>query len=417
MKLLLPLWIALRFSRGRQLNGTLSLVSIISIGSIALGVTVLIISLSAMNGFKRELNQRILAVVPHGEIEPISRPFIGWQKILKIIEQVPGIIAVAPYINFTGLIEHDDKLQIIQVRGIDPEQEIRLSALPHFVQNNAWHNFNAGKQQIILGKGVADALKTKLGDWLTIMIHRSDPQSKLLQLKRIRLQVSGILSLGGQLDYSIALVPIADAQFYLNIGQDISGIAIKVDDVFHANQLLIDAAVQITNAYVHVRSWMSTYGYIYRDIQMIRTIMYLAMTLVIGVACFNIVSTLVMAVKDKSVDIAILRTLGAEEHLTSTIFIYYGTLVGFTGNTIGISTGILVSWNLTMLVKWLEYLLGYQLLSGNVYFIDFLPIEIHVFDVIIVLVMVFLLSLLASWYPALRASYINPATVLSGYHT
>lgn len=415
MKLLLPLWIALRFSRGRRLNGT-SLVSIISIGSIALGVTVLIIGLSAMNGFKRELNKRILAVVPHGEIEPISRPFIGWQKILKIIEQVPGIIAVAPYINFTGLIEHDDKLQIIQVRGIDPEQEIRFSALPHFVQNNAWHNFNAGKQQIILGQGVADALQTKLGDWLTIMIHRSDQQIKLLQLKRIRLQVSGILALGGQFDYSIALVPIADAQFYLNVGQDISGIAIKVNDVFHANQLLMDA-VPITNADVHVRSWMSTYGYIYRDIQMIRTIMYLAMTLVIGVACFNIVSTLVMAVKDKSVDIAILRTLGAEEHLTSTIFIYYGMLVGLTGNTIGISTGILVSLNLTIFVKWLEYLLGNKLLSGNVYFIDFLPIELHVCDVIIVLVIVFLLSLLASWYPALRASYINPTTVLSGYHT
>lgn len=415
MKLLLPLWIALRFSRGRRRNGT-SLVSIISIGSIALGVTVLIISLSAMNGFKRELNQRILAVVPHGVIEPISRPFIDWQKILKIIEQVPGIIAVAPYINFTGLIEHDDKLQIIQVRGIDPEKEIRFSALPHFVQNNAWHNFNAGKQQIILGQGVADALQTKLGDWLTIMIHKSDQQIKLLQLKHIRLQVSGILALGGQLDYSIALVPIADAQFYLNVGQDISGIAIKVDDVFHANQLLMDA-VPITNADVHIRSWMSTYGYIYRDIQMIRTIMYLAMTLVIGVACFNIVSTLVIAVKDKSVDIAILRTLGAEEHLTSTIFIYYGMLVGLTGNTIGISIGILVSLNLTIFVKWLEYLLGNQLLSGNVYFIDFLPIELHVCDVIIVLVIVFLLSLLASWYPALRASYINPATVLSGYHT
>ncbi|CAK8738993.1 Lipoprotein-releasing system transmembrane protein LolE [Sodalis praecaptivus] len=170
----------------------------------------------------------------------------------------------------------------------------------------------------------------------------------------------------------------------------------------------------MTNAYIKIRSWIGTYGYMYRDIQMIRAIMYLAMVLVIGVACFNIVSTLVMAVKDKSADIAILRTLGAKDGLTRAIFIWYGLLAGLTGSVIGAVVGVLMALNLTTLVKGLERLLGHRLLSGDIYFIDFLPTKLHWVDVTSVLATALLLSLLASWYPARRASRIDPARVLSG---
>ncbi|MCA6964583.1 lipoprotein-releasing ABC transporter permease subunit LolE [Pectobacterium carotovorum] len=409
----LSLLIGLRFSRGRRRGGMVSLISVISTLGIALGVAVLILGLSAMNGFERELNNRILAVVPHGEIAPVNQPFDGWQDILPKIEQVPGVAAAAPYINFTGLLENGAKLQAVQVKGVDPQQETRLSALPNYVLNDAWQRFRAGEQQVIIGQGVAKALNVVAGDWVTVMIPNSDPEMKLMQPKRIRLHVSGILQLSGQLDHGLALIPLADAQQYLDMGQSVTGIAIKANDVFSANKLVRDAG-EVTNAYVTIRSWIGTYGYMYRDIQMVRTIMYLAMILVIGVACFNIVSTLVMAVKDKSSDIAVLRTLGAPDGLIRAIFIWYGLLAGLLGSVIGAVVGVVATLQLTPIIQGIEALIGHKLLSGDIYFIDFLPSELHLMDVFIVLGTSLVLSLIASWYPARRASRIDPARVLSG---
>lgn len=404
---------ALRFSRGRKRGGMVSLISVISTIGIALGVAVLIVGLSAMNGFERELKNRILAVVPHGEIEPVKQPFKDWSSILQRVEKVPGILAAAPYINFTGLMENGAQLRAVGVKGVDPQQESQLSALPKYVQGDAWANFKSGEQQVILGKGVADALGVKQGAYVTVMIPNSDPQMKLLQPKRIRLHVTGILQLSGQLDHSLAMVPLADAQQYLDMGDSVTGIAIKVNDVFAANKLVRDAG-EVTNSYVYIKSWIGTYGYMYRDIQMIRAIMYLAMVLVIGVACFNIVSTLVMAVKDKSGDIAVLRTLGAKDGFIRAIFIWYGLLAGLVGSVSGVVVGVIASLQLTNIIKGLEKLMGHSFLSGDIYFIDFLPSELHWLDVVIVLATALVLSLLASWYPARRASRIDPARVLSG---
>ena len=409
----LSLLMALRFSRGRRRGGMVSLISVISTIGIALGVAVLIVGLSAMNGFERELQNRILAVVPHGEIEPVNQPFENWPEIQQRMAKVPGILAAAPYINFTGLMENGTQLRAVQVKGVDPAQESQLSALPKYVQGDAWANFKPGEQQVILGKGVAEALGVKTGSYVTVMIPNSDPEMKLLQPKRIRLQVAGILQLSGQLDHSLAMVPLTDAQQYMDMGDSVTGLAIKVNDVFAANKLVRDAG-EVTNAYVYIKSWIGTYGYMYRDIQMIRAIMYLAMVLVIGVACFNIVSTLVMAVKDKSGDIAVLRTLGAKDGFIRAIFIWYGLLAGALGSLIGVVVGVIASLQLTNLIKGIEKLMGHSFLSGDIYFIDFLPSELHWLDVLIVLATAIVLSLLASWYPARRASRIDPARVLSG---
>ncbi|HBR0520946.1 TPA: lipoprotein-releasing ABC transporter permease subunit LolE [Klebsiella pneumoniae] len=409
----LSLLIALRFSRGRRRGGMVSLISVISTIGIALGVAVLIVGLSAMNGFERELNNRVLAVVPHGEIEPVNQPWNNWQEALAKVQKVKGIVAAAPYINFTGLVESGSNMRAIQVKGVDPQQESQLSALPTFVQNNAWAGFKAGEQQVILGKGVADALHVKQGDWVSIMIPNADADHQLLQPKRVRLHVTGILQLSGQLDHGFAMIPMQDAQQYLEMGSSVTGIAIKVTDVFHANKLVRDAG-EVTNSYVYIKSWIGTYGYMYRDIQMIRAIMYLAMVLVIGVACFNIVSTLVMAVKDKSGDIAVLRTLGAKDGLIRAIFVWYGLLAGSVGSLFGVVIGVICALNLTSIINGIEYLIGHKFLSGDIYFIDFLPSELHWLDVFYVLVTALLLSLLASWYPARRASRIDPARVLSG---
>ncbi|HAX7000590.1 TPA: lipoprotein-releasing ABC transporter permease subunit LolE [Escherichia coli] len=413
MAMPLSLLIGLRFSRGRRRGGMVSLISVISTIGIALGVAVLIVGLSAMNGFERELNNRILAVVPHGEIEAVDQAWTNWQEALDNVQKVPGIAAAAPYINFTGLVESGANLRAIQVKGVNPQQEQRLSALPSFVQGDAWRNFKAGEQQIIIGKGVADALKVKQGDWVSIMIPNSNPEHKLMQPKRVRLHIAGILQLSGQLDHSFAMIPLADAQQYLDMGSSVSGIALKMTDVFNANKLVRDAG-EVTNSYVYIKSWIGTYGYMYRDIQMIRAIMYLAMVLVIGVACFNIVSTLVMAVKDKSGDIAVLRTLGAKDGLIRAIFVWYGLLAGLFGSLCGVIIGVVVSLQLTPIIERIEKLIGHQFLSSDIYFIDFLPSELHWLDVFYVLVTALLLSLLASWYPARRASNIDPARVLSG---
>ncbi len=409
----LSLLIGLRFSRGRRRSGMVSLISIISTIGIALGVAVLIIGLSSMNGFERELNNRILAVVPHGQIEPVNQPWNGWNDKLSKIEKVPGIVAAAPYVDFTGLVESGANIRAIQVKGVDPQQESRLSALPQYVQGNAWANFKAGEQQIIIGKGVADALHVKQGDSVSIMIPNASADHKLLQPKRIRLHVTGILQLSGQLDHSFAMIPMQDAQQYLEMGSSVTGIALKVNDVFNA-PALVRSAGEVTNDYVYIKSWVGTYGYMYRDIQMIRAIMYLAMILVIGVACFNIVSTLVMAVKDKSSDIAVLRTLGAKDGLIRAIFVWYGLLAGLFGSLIGVVIGVIGALQLTAIIEYIEKLIGHQFLSGDIYFIDFLPSELHWLDVLYVLVTALLLSLLASWYPARRASNIDPARVLSG---
>ncbi|WP_336150915.1 lipoprotein-releasing ABC transporter permease subunit LolE [Escherichia coli] len=413
MAMPLSLLIGLRFSRGRRRGGMVSLISVISTIGIALGVAVLIVGLSAMNGFERELNNRILAVVPHGEID-IRRSGGNARHFLHVIQ---CFLPVGPRLiyrlNFTGLVESGANLRAIQVKGVNPQQEQRLSALPSFVQDDAWSNFKAGEQQIIIGKGVADALKVKQGDWVSIMIPNSNPEHKLMQPKRVRLHVAGILQLSGQLDHSFAMIPLADAQQYLDMGSSVSGIALKMTDVFNANKLVRDAG-EVTNSYVYIKSWIGTYGYMYRDIQMIRAIMYLAMVLVIGVACFNIVSTLVMAVKDKSGDIAVLRTLGAKDGLIRAIFVWYGLLAGLFGSLCGVIIGVVVSLQLTPIIEWIEKLIGHQFLSSDIYFIDFLPSELHWLDVFYVLVTALLLSLLASWYPARRASNIDPARVLSG---
>ncbi|MFP3013375.1 MAG: lipoprotein-releasing ABC transporter permease subunit LolE [Arsenophonus sp. NC-QC1-MAG3] len=405
--------IAIRFSQGKKRVSLVSLISIISILGIVLGVAVLIIGLSAMNGFERELKNRILSVVPHGQIAVVNQPYLNWQADLAKVRQTPGVVGVSPYINFTGLIEKGGTLKAIQVSGVDLSSERSVSSLPDFILNDAWKKLKLGNNEIILGQGVAKILKVSPGDHITIMISNHNDKLGIQQLNRISVTVVGILKLNGMLDHHLAIVPLQDAQQYLSYGDSITGFQISVNDVFAANKVVYDAGIN-TGHYVTIKSWIADYGYMYNDIQMVRGIMYLTMILVIGVACFNIVSTLVMAVKDKRTDIAVLRTLGAKDSFIRAIFLWYGLITGMIGCFIGMLVGIFISLNLTTIIKYIENIINHPILSGDIYFIDFLPSELQIIDVFYVILTTLILSLLASWYPAKRATKIDPARILSG---
>ena len=413
-----PFFISWRYQRGKQKNPLVALIAKFSAIGIALGVAVLIVGLSAMNGFERELNQRILAVVPQAEI--LSAPnatdptIHHWQNLEKRLQQNAQIKGISPFVSFTALVENGSKLKVVQVKGIEQQAEDRVSSLGNFVQEQGWDKF--GKEGgLVLGSGIARELDVKAGDWVTLLISQQNGDEQLAQPTRERVQVTAILRLDGQLDYSYALLPLAQAQEFLTYKSDqITGVELKLDDPFSVKNL----DLSMLNEYpqmLYIQNWISKFGYMYRDIQLIRTVMYIAMVLVIGVACFNIVSTLIMAVKDKQGDIAIMRTLGANNAFIKRIFIWYGLQAGMKGCLIGIVLGIILALNLTTFIQGIEWVIGKKLLSGDVYFVDFLPSELHWLDVLMVLVAALALSLIASLYPASRAAKLQPAQVLSSH--
>ena len=413
-----PFFISWRYQRGKLKNPLVALIAKFSAIGIALGVAVLIVGLSAMNGFERELNQRILAVVPHAEI--LSAPnatdptIHHWQNLEKRLQQNAQIKGISPFVSFTALVENGSKLKVVQVKGIEKQEEDRVSSLGNFVQEQGWDKF--GKEGgLVLGSGIARELDVKAGDWVTLLISQQNGDEQLAQPTRERVQITAILRLDGQLDYSYALLPLAQAQEFLTYKPDqITGVELKLDDPFSVKNL----DLSMLNDYpqmLYIQNWIGKFGYMYRDIQLIRTVMYIAMVLVIGVACFNIVSTLIMAVKDKQGDIAIMRTLGANNAFIKRIFIWYGLQAGMKGCLIGIVLGIILALNLTTFIQGIEWVIGKKFLSGDVYFVDFLPSELHWLDVLMVLVAALALSLIASLYPASRAAKLQPAQVLSSH--
>lgn len=413
-----PFFISWRYQRGKQKNPLVALIAKFSAIGIALGVAVLIVGLSAMNGFERELNQRILAVVPHAEIvvseNSHEKTINHWQNLAARLKTNEKITALSPFVSFTALVENGSKLKVVQVKGVDKTAQDQVSSLGKFVEGNGWQQFEK-EGGLVLGFGIAKVLEVKEGDWVSLLISQPNGEEQLSQPHRERVQVSGILRLDGQLDHSYALLSLPQAQELLGYRADqITGVELKVADPFNVQGISYSELSDYPQL-LYVQNWIAKFGYMYRDIQLIRTVMYIAMVLVIGVACFNIVSTLIMAVKDKQGDIAIMRTLGANNGFIKRIFIWYGLQAGMKGCLIGIVLGVILALNLTSLIQGLEYLLGKKLLSDGIYFVDFLPSELHWQDVLLVLVAALVLSLLASLYPASRAAKLQPARVLSSH--
>ncbi|MDP8184754.1 lipoprotein-releasing ABC transporter permease subunit LolE [Phocoenobacter skyensis] len=413
-----PFFISWRYQRTQQKNRLVSLIALFSSIGIALGVAVLIVGLSAMNGFEKELNQRVLSVVPHAELTSYQngqlQPIEKGDELENLVKNDPNVTATLPFVSFTALIEKGVKLKIVQVKGISAEKQQKASALHQFIDQSEWQAFKK-EGGLILGAGIARGLGVQKGDDVTLLLPETKGGTQLKQPQRFNLTVTGILRLEGQLDHSYALLPIETAQQFLGYQpQQYSGIEFSVKAPFNIQKLRLPQLHQFPQP-LYQQTWIDKFGYMYNDIHLIRTIMYIAMVLVIGVACFNIISTLVMTVKDKQGDIAIQRTLGANNRFIQQIFLWYGLISGMKGAVAGIILGCIVSLNLTSIIKGIESLVGIHFLSDGIYFINFLPSELHLLDIVWVLLATIILSLIASLYPAIRASKLQPAKVLSGH--
>jgi lipoprotein-releasing system permease protein len=414
MSPLLPLTLGWRFYRARQSNGFIGFISFASIAGITLGVAVLILVLSAMNGFEEQLEQRLLAVVSHGELVGAQSPIRDWQAMADDAKHLPEIIATAPFIRLQGLVQKPGGFQGLVLNGIETSLETQVSSIADFMPADAWASLMPAVNNIVLGKSLQDKLGLAIGDTLVMfMPSGKQGQSQLGAAKSHRFVVSGTYHLGGELEASQAYVSMAYLAELLNMQDGVTGLRLKVRDVFAAPR--VTRSLGLTQEqYLYLNDWTRTQGHLYQDIQLVRSIMYLVLALVIAVACFNIVSTLVMSVRDKASEIAILMTMGLKRGAVMSIFIMQGALNGLMGCSLGAIIGITLALNLSKIASAIEGVLGIQLLASDIYFIDFLPSKLLWSDVAIVVSMGLVMSLIATLYPAWKASNIAPAAALAG---
>ncbi|MFM5186067.1 lipoprotein-releasing ABC transporter permease subunit LolE [Aeromonas veronii] len=407
----LPLFLGLRYSRSRRRNGFIAFISASSLIGIALGVMALILGLSAMNGFERELKDRVLSVVPQGELDAVERPLPDWPRLRDYLLAQPGVEAAAPVIRLNGLLEHGSALKGVQLRAVLPELEANLSDAGKYMTGRGLRELQPGERGVVLGKTIADKLGVKVGDTLGLLLPQGGDQTGIKNPRREALTVVGLLEIGGQLDGLLGFMHLADAQAITGMGSDVEGFSLRVSDVLKAQSITVAAAQQFPH-HVYIRSWMNSQGYLYQDIQMVRTVMYVVMLMVVAVACFNIVSTLVMAVNEKRSEIAILKTMGASPGQIRLTFVIQGMVNGVAGALLGALLGGLLSSKLTQILSVVEKLIGHRFLNPDIYFIDFLPTELHMQDLLIVTGAAILMSLVATLYPAWRASGLVPSREL-----
>ncbi|WP_448549622.1 lipoprotein-releasing ABC transporter permease subunit LolE [Thalassotalea fusca] len=408
----LGLFVGFRYLKNRQTGGFSAFISASSTVGIALGVLVLITVLSAMNGFERALSQHLLSSVPHGELMGVNEPYRQWTHYASQMSQHPQVISVAPVIKLHGMLQEKNALKGVEVRGVEPGIEKSVSNIPNLITHGSWDALRQ-ENTTVLGEGVATALNVVVGDSIQLLL--PPPDNSLARqfaapIKR-KLTVVGIFDFA-DLDKHQAYISLASAQQIQKYREDqVDGIRFKVSNVFAAPLIIREVAMQ-SDHYTAIYDWTHTHGHLYNDIQLVRMVMYIVLVLVIAVASFNIVSTLIMVVNEKKGDIAILKTMGASPVSILFVFVLQGLFNGVMGCFFGGTLGYLLASNLTEIVSSIEQFFNIQFLSGDVYFVDFLPTEVHNLDVVITISTALLLSLLATLYPAWQATRVEPAQVL-----
>lgn len=402
--------IGLRYTAAKRRNHFISFISLTSMIGLMLGVAVLIIVLSVMNGFDRELQQRILGMVPHAIIEG-AEPLPDWQLIDQQVEKHPRVLAAAPFIQGQGMVTGGGNVRGVMLNGILPDQEKTVSIIENHMVEGSLDDLVAGEFGIIIGKLMANGLRLQIGDKVTVVLPEASvtPAGVLPRLKRFT--VKGIFSVGAELDGNYTLIHMADAAKLMRTDGKAQGIRLLVDDLFAAPKVAQEAAAMLNGRY-YVSDWTRTQGNLFQAIRMEKTMIGLLLMFIVAVAAFNIVSTLVMVVTDKTADIAILRTMGATPGRIMRIFIIQGAVIGVVGTLTGTSLGVLGALNISTFISWLEGVLGHKFLSADVYFISYLPSQLQWQDVLIISSAGLAMSLLATLYPAWRASRIDPAEAL-----
>ncbi len=406
-------WIGLRYTRAKRRNHFISFISLISMLGIGLGVAALIVVLSVMNGFHKELRTRILGVASHVQIAGVDGELADWPAVAQAAVKHPRVLAAAPYVEAQSMVSFDQQVRGAIVRGIDPAAEDKVADFSHHMKAGRLENLAPGEFGVILGSELARALQVMVGEKVTLIAPQGlvTPAAVLPRIKQFK--VVGIFEVGMfEYDSGMALIHLADAQKLYRLGDKVSGVRLKVDDMFDAPRIGRELLSALPDD-AYVTDWTRGHANFFRAVQIEKNMMFLILLLIVAVAAFNIVSTLVMAVQDKQADIAILRTLGASPGSIMQVFIVQGTLIGLIGLAVGVAGGIALALNVETVVPAIEHVFGIQFLAKDVYYITDLPSDLHWSDVGVISAVSFLLTLLATLYPSWRASRVNPAEALS----
>ncbi|WP_187672135.1 lipoprotein-releasing ABC transporter permease subunit [Zestomonas carbonaria] len=409
----LSVFIGARYTRAKRRNHFVSFISLTSMIGLALGVLVMIVVLSVMNGFDHEMRTRVLGMVPHATVESPT-PIDDWRVIAAQVQQQPQVVAVAPFTQTQGLLTNQGQVQKILINAVDPREESKVSIIGDFFREGSLEALEAGEFGIVVGDKAATRLGVGIGDKVTFVAPEVavTPAGIFPRLKRFT--VVGIFHVGaGEIDGHVAMANLHDiARLQRWKPDQVQGLRLKFDDLFQAPRIAWDIAQRLDGQDFYARDWTRSHGNLYQAIRMEKTMIGLLLLLIVAVAAFNIISTLVMVVTDKKGDIAILRTLGSSPAQVMRIFMVQGTVIGVVGTLIGGVLGILSALNISSWIAGLERLLGIKFLNADVYFIDYLPSQLRSEDVVLVCGAALILSFFATLYPAWRAARTQPAEAL-----
>lgn len=402
------LFVGLRYTRAERKNHFISFISMTSILGLTLGVMVLIVVLSVMNGFDRELQQRILGMVPQASILGYE-PMPDWKEVAAKAEEHPHVVGAAPFIQLQGMLSHQGVVSGAFISGIEPSYENKVSIINEHMEAGSLEGLESGSFNMILGAGLARNLGLAVGDKVTLVLPEASvtPAGVLPRFKRFT--VKGIFKVGAEVDGMMAYIHLDDAGRLAKMKGHAQGVRLKLDDLFKATQVSWDLARELPGQY-YASDWTRTHGNLFQAIKLEKTMMAFLLLLIVAVAAFNIVSSLVMVVTDKKADIAILRTLGATPKTIMAIFMVQGTFIGVVGTVVGTGLGVLIALNITDFASWLETVSERELFAQ--YFVNYLPSELRTDNVVFVSASAFVMSFFATIYPAMRASKIQPAEAL-----
>ena len=404
--------IATRYLRSTHRRGFVSFVAGVSVIGLMLGVAVLIVVLSVMNGFERELRSRILAVTSHATLMGLEGTLPDWRDARDRALRFPGVRAAVPYIEAQAMLAAGTRVLGTAIRGIDPAQESASLGLATRLREGRLADLQPGQYRIVLGAALAADLGAAVGDSVVLIAPEGSATPDGIVPRMRRFKVSGIFESGMyEFDRGLALVNIADAARIYRLGDGVTGVRLSLDDPYRAPTLVHDLAVALGGGF-YVSDWTRNHANFFRSIELTKSLMFVILLLIVGVAAFNIVATLVMIVREKQADIAILRTMGAGPMNVLQTFAIQGVLIGLSGTVAGAALGVLIARNLEVLVRALERLLGVQFLDARVYLMSDLPAFVELRDVAQICGVAFVLCALATIYPAWRASRTQPAEAL-----